>query len=134
MTGIVAALESSADPRALNAVYEVLGPERGIFSLDLAQSRPLAAAGWGDAGPEELASIAWGIGFRRLIVLDLARVGSGEGPGVEALCRTLRDRYPALELIAGGGVRGPEDLQRLADCGCDAALVATALHDGRLAI
>jgi phosphoribosylformimino-5-aminoimidazole carboxamide ribotide isomerase len=29
-------------------------------------------------------------------------------------------------------VRGPEDLRRLADAGCEGALVATALHDGRL--
>jgi phosphoribosylformimino-5-aminoimidazole carboxamide ribotide isomerase len=35
-------------------------------------------------------------------------------------------------LLAGGGVRGLKDLESLAGCGCDGALVATALHDGRL--
>ena len=39
---------------------------------------------------------------------------------------------PAVTLLAGGGVRGIEDLARLADAGCDGALVATAVHDGRL--
>jgi phosphoribosylformimino-5-aminoimidazole carboxamide ribotide isomerase len=29
-------------------------------------------------------------------------------------------------------VRGTEELHRLKGCGCDAALVATALHDGRI--
>jgi uncharacterized protein related to proFAR isomerase len=38
----------------------------------------------------------------------------------------------AVDLIAGGGVRGLDDLKALADAGCDAALVASALHDGRL--
>ena len=46
--------------------------------------------------------------------------------------RRVRRAVPDVALLAGGGVRGPEDLQRLADAGCDGALVATALHDGRL--
>src|SRR5207253_401784 len=37
-----------------------------------------------------------------------------------------------LMLLAGGGVRGPDDLARLDDAGCDGALIATALHDGRI--
>jgi phosphoribosylformimino-5-aminoimidazole carboxamide ribotide isomerase len=35
-------------------------------------------------------------------------------------------------IVAGGGVRGVPDLEALANAGCDAALVASALHDGRL--
>jgi len=35
-------------------------------------------------------------------------------------------------LLAGGGVRDPGDLRELAQLGCTGALVATALHDGRL--
>jgi uncharacterized protein related to proFAR isomerase len=34
---------------------------------------------------------------------------------------------PGLTLLAGGGVRGTEDLEKLAGAGCDGALVATAL-------
>jgi phosphoribosylformimino-5-aminoimidazole carboxamide ribotide isomerase len=36
-----------------------------------------------------------------------------------------------LELVAGGGIRGPEDLARLEARGVSAALIASALHDGR---
>ena len=35
-------------------------------------------------------------------------------------------------MIAGGGVRGPEDLRLLRQCGVGTALIASALHDGRL--
>jgi phosphoribosylformimino-5-aminoimidazole carboxamide ribotide isomerase len=73
------------------------------------------------------------LGVRRMIVLDLARVGVGEGVGTEDLCRQMRAADQNLEIIAGGGVRGRDDLKRLADAGCDAALVASALHDGRIA-
>jgi uncharacterized protein related to proFAR isomerase len=33
-------------------------------------------------------------------------------------------------VLAGGGVRGPDDLSALAAAGCDGALIATALHTG----
>ena len=72
------------------------------------------------------------LGVRRMIVLDLARVGIGEGTGTEKLCARLTAAHPSLEVIAGGGVRGPEDLRRLTGCGVRTALVASALHDGRL--
>jgi phosphoribosylformimino-5-aminoimidazole carboxamide ribotide isomerase len=64
-------------------------------------------------------------------VLDLARVGEGGGPDVEVIAR-VREAAPAPLLLAGGGVRGLTDLARLAEIGCDGALVATALLDGRL--
>ena len=44
----------------------------------------------------------------------------------------IRRAAPELTLAAGGGVRNPADIERLAACGCDAALVATALQDGRI--
>jgi len=46
--------------------------------------------------------------------------------------RTLLQGVPGVELIVGGGVRGPSDLAALEKAGCDAVLVATALYDGRL--
>ncbi len=67
-----------------------------------------------------------------MIVLDLAQVGMGNGPGTEALCRDLAITFPDVEIVAGGGVRGMEDLQSLKACGVRAVLVASALHDGRL--
>ena len=64
-------------------------------------------------------------------MIDLARVGTGAGLDLPLIAR-VRDAAPGLTLLAGGGVRGPEDLARLVDAGCDGALVATALQDGRL--
>jgi phosphoribosylformimino-5-aminoimidazole carboxamide ribotide isomerase len=67
-----------------------------------------------------------------MIVLDLSRVGVGSGTGTEELCARLGSALPDVELIAGGGIRGPEDLRRLKKCGVGTALAASALHDGRL--
>jgi phosphoribosylformimino-5-aminoimidazole carboxamide ribotide isomerase len=73
------------------------------------------------------------MGFQRLIVLDLADVGVHQGPGTLALCRSLGWKQTALQLIAGGGIRHLGDLRSLAQSGCNAALIASALHDGRIA-
>jgi phosphoribosylformimino-5-aminoimidazole carboxamide ribotide isomerase len=67
--------------------------------------------------------------LREVIVLDLARVGSGMGPDV-GLIAELHAAFPGLELLAGGGVRDAGDLRALADAGAAGALVATALHRG----
>ena len=68
-------------------------------------------------------------GLREAIVLDLARVGSGEGPDV-ALIAAIHAAFGDLELLAGGGVRDAGDLRALASSGAAGALVATALHRG----
>ena len=70
-------------------------------------------------------------GAREAIVLDLARVGSGEGPDV-TLLGELHARVPDVELLAGGGVRDAADLRALAAAGTSGALVATALHGGAI--
>jgi len=133
LAAIVAGLESLPHPQTLADLIAAVGPERLIFSLDLKSGRPLTEApAWQTLTPAQIAVIALRLGVRRMIVLDLAAVGTGRGAGTESLCRELRCRDPKLQIIAGGGVRGVDDLRSLARAGCDAALVASALHDGRL--
>ena len=67
-----------------------------------------------------------------VIVMTLAKVGSGAGPDLAKL-GAARTRSPRVRLWAAGGVRGLDDLRALEDAGVSGALVATALHDGRLA-
>jgi phosphoribosylformimino-5-aminoimidazole carboxamide ribotide isomerase len=133
VTGIVAGLESLPEPSLLVEWLAIAGPDRLIVSLDLRDGRPITQIeSWRNWSAESIGRAAIDLGVRRLIVLDLARVGVGQGAGTEQLCRALRDYSPDIELTAGGGVRGPKDLDVLAQAGCDAALVASALHDGRL--
>lgn len=66
-----------------------------------------------------------------VIVMTLARVGAGEGPDLERLGDIIR-RAGKRRVYAAGGVRGLDDLARLADAGAAGVLLASALHDGRL--
>lgn len=130
---IVVGLETVRAEHDLTDVVSMLGPERVVFSLDLKAGRPLTSVErWLRSPPHEIADDAIAAGFKRLIVLDLARVGVGEGPSVAPLCEHMRRRHSSIELIAGGGVRQISDVQRLIDAGCDRVLVASALHNANI--
>ncbi|HEV8059322.1 MAG TPA: HisA/HisF-related TIM barrel protein [Gemmataceae bacterium] len=129
----VIGLETVAGPDSLRALLDSTNRDRLIFSLDLKDGEPLGnLTRWRATDAWSIAEQLLECGVQRLIVLDLARVGVGEGVGTEDLCRRIKRAHPRVELIAGGGVGGIGDLRRLEDCGVDQALVASALHDGRL--
>ncbi len=68
----------------------------------------------------------------RIIVMTLARVGSGLGPDLARLSEIVDRAGPERKVFAAGGLRGPEDLDALNDFGIAGILVSSALHDGRL--
>lgn len=128
----IVALESLAGPQQLVELGGALG-DRGIFSIDLigGQLRTPVAA-WRSATVLEIAEQAVSAGFHALIVLDVRQVGMRSGVAVGDTVAAVARRWPAIELISGGGIRGPQDLERLRREGCRHALVATALYDGTL--
>jgi len=71
-----------------------------------------------------------GMGISEVIVLDLARVGSGEGVNVDFLKKVLED--VSLHVYVGGGVRDIKDLVELKKLGVAGVLLATSLHSGRI--
>ena len=126
---VVVGLETLPSFNALAAVARAIGP-RVVFSLDLRGGAPLAQASLART-PLEIARGAVTAGAGGIIVLDLARIGGGRGVDL-VLVATLRNAFPHVELLAGGGIGTPHDLERLADAGLDGALIASALHDGRI--
>lgn len=126
---VVIGLETLPSFGFLAEAVETCGRERVVFSLDLRRGEPLGAG----AGQPLLtvlgAAVRAGVGA--VLVLDLARVGTESGVA-PAMLSTIRGEHPALEILAGGGVDSLENLERMARAGCDAALVGTALHTGRI--
>lgn len=129
---VLVGLETCGNIEELQRYLEQIPPERLMFSLDLQQGMPLAAGKAASMSPLEIAYRAYQAGFRRLLVLDLADVGTQTGGSTAPLLQRIRASMPDLFLVAGGGVRHRLDLQRLATLSVDAVLVASALHDGRL--
>ena len=127
---VVVGLETLPSFDTLALVARTIGSQRVAFSLDLRDGAPLAEAPLSGT-PFDLARAAVTAGAGAIIVLDLARVGSGRGVD-SVLVEALRRAHPHVDLLAGGGIATPRELERLANAGLDGALVATALHDGRI--
>jgi phosphoribosylformimino-5-aminoimidazole carboxamide ribotide isomerase len=103
-----------------------------VLSVDLRDGR-LISPRPELAGHEAAAAapLAITLGVREVLVIDLARVGSGSGPPLHAV-GTLAAALPGVAIYAGGGVRDDDDLRALEAAGATGALVATALHEGRI--
>jgi phosphoribosylformimino-5-aminoimidazole carboxamide ribotide isomerase len=135
VSGVVVGLETVGGPQLLREIVTRIGRDAVWFSLDLKGGQPLGdVSGWRDSSAEGIAAEVIESGVRRLIVLDLTRVGERGGTGTEDLCRQLLDAEPELQLVAGGGIRDNADLDRLAAIGVSGALVATAIHEKRILI
>ena len=131
---VVVGLETLAGANALGAILDRAGPDRVVLSLDRFEGALLVApeATWGTADPAQLAQQAINLGLRRMLLLDLARVGTGRGTGSDALLEWLRVEKPDLEISIGGGIRGVEEIETLRAAGADLLLLGSALHDGRI--
>ena len=128
--GRVGAARNVVGTESLGAGTELNSPV--VLSVDLRDGRLISRdpelAG---RGPVAVVPLARALGSRELLVIDLARVGSGSGPPLEAVAE-LAAALPAVAIYAGGGVRDDADLRALESAGAAGALVATALHEGRI--
>jgi HisA/HisF family protein len=116
---LVLGSETQRDAKLVRALSD---HDRVVLSLDFRAAQ--------FAGPAELLDDT-GVWPRRLIVMTLARVGSGAGPDTARIAE-IRARAAGRLVYAAGGVRDANDLAALHQLAVAGALVATSLHDGRL--
>lgn len=130
---VVVALETLPDRALAQDLLSQFGSQSLVLSLDLQGGRPMTvSAAWQSRTPETIAAELIEVGFRQLIVLDLASVGMNQGTPTLELCACLKDRFPDVSLTTGGGIRSAQDLRLLSAARVDGALVASALHNGQL--
>ena len=132
LSDLIVGLESCASLLELNRMIQK--SPRITFSLDLlrdAVRRQNETTGFSDQ-PKEIIRQVVQAGVTSILPLDLADVGMGTGGSTDLICRFIREVFPNVRVLAGGGVRNSQDLLRLKQLGVDAVLVASALHDGRL--
>jgi len=109
------------------------GSEKVMVSLDLMGGQVLSRFELGALkDPVALLREFQELGVSQIIMLDLARVGSGEGVNMPFLREVLRNI--TAKVLVGGGVRDVEDLVKLKDVGVFGVLVATALHSGKISL
>jgi phosphoribosylformimino-5-aminoimidazole carboxamide ribotide isomerase len=130
---LVIGTETLQNKGFVSEAVRVFGSDRVIVSLDLKGDKVLVGPGFdGSADPMYLLSEFKNMGVSQVIVLDLTRVGSGEGVNVDFLKKVLRNM--GIDVYVGGGVRNLADLIELKSLDVSGVLVATALHSGKISV
>jgi phosphoribosylformimino-5-aminoimidazole carboxamide ribotide isomerase len=72
-------------------------------------------------------------GIDTVFCTDISKDGLLQGPSI-ALYKKIKLKFPALNLIASGGVAGVEDLEELKEVSCSGAIVGKAIYEGRISM
>jgi phosphoribosylformimino-5-aminoimidazole carboxamide ribotide isomerase len=130
----VVGLETVIGPAEVDGIIDQGGADRTIFSLDLFEGCLWIRGdrAWKTNDPRVLAHEVIERGLHRLIILDLARVGTGRGLGTERLMAQILEDHPHVEIFLGGGISRIEEVIHLKEAGAAGVLIGSALHDGRI--
>lgn len=130
---VIIGTETLSSPSFVGEAVRRFGRDRIILSLDMKDGKLLGNSKFEKLlEPIGLLKTFQEMDVEQVIVLDLARVGSGEGvdkPFLEKIVKMLD-----LEIFVGGGVQGIDDLLELNDLGVTGVLLATALHSGKITV
>lgn len=130
---VVIGTETLRNKSFVGEAVGLFGTGRVVASLDLKGEKILVKIGFdGCKDPLCLLHDFKKMGVSEVIVLDLLRVGSGEGFNVDFLKKVLEEK--AVDVYVGGGARDSDDLIELKEMGVSGVLVASALHSGKITI
>ncbi len=130
-SNVIIGTETLTDIGFAGEAVQALGEDRVIISVDLIEGELLSRSKKiRSMNPLHLVKTLEEMGVARIIVLDLARVGSEQGANMGVVTEVLEKT--GVEVITGGGMRGIEDLEEARGLGVSAALIATVLHTGKL--
>lgn len=133
--GVSKVIVASEVLEGLDAVVEIIqvtGTRGLVFSIDMRGRRTLWRSDQGAiSDPRGVALQVAKLGITEMILLEMDRIGTGIGVDTEVVA-DLVQTVPGVGFIVGGGVKDVTDLITLHRIGASGALVATALHEGRI--
>ncbi len=111
------------------------GAERIILGSDVKDGK-VAVSGWQEKSEQELFPFLEGYcqkGIRYTICTDVSKDGLLGGTAL-GLYRSIHKQFPALQLIASGGVSTLQELDQLSEIGCFGAIVGKAIYENQLSL
>jgi phosphoribosylformimino-5-aminoimidazole carboxamide ribotide isomerase len=116
----------------LETIVDFMGGEKILVSIDLKEGKLVAnSPSLRKLPPEIIVEKVEDLGINGIIVIELKKVGSKEGPLSPSLLK-IASGVTSVPLFVGGGVRNIADLFALKKNGFDGALIATAFHNGSI--
>lgn len=111
------------------------GAEKIILGAD-ANNEKIAISGWLEESKEELIPFIQNYqkeGVHYVICTDISKDGMLQGPSFD-LYRKIIAKVPKIKLIASGGISCFEELPKLADLGCEGAIIGKAIYENRISL
>lgn len=106
--------------------------ERVVLGVDVREGK-VAIRGWQEqteVDALELIQRMAELGARRVIVTDISRDGTLQGPNLQLLKRLVQEA--GIPIIASGGVSSLDDLLALKETGVEGAIIGKALYTGAI--
>ena len=112
---------------------EKYGAEKIILGADVRHGK-ISINGWKEDSDEDLLSFLEkyvNAGVKNVLCTEISKDGTLSGPAID-LYRQVMDAYPALHLIASGGVSSKEDIIALDAAGIPAVVFGKAIYEGKI--
>jgi phosphoribosylformimino-5-aminoimidazole carboxamide ribotide isomerase len=127
---IIVGSETLSCISAIQKLPATIGPSRLVFSLDTRAGKLISrCAEFSVLLPTQALKLLDDAGWEEVVLLDLGKVGSGEGFD-RATVRGMQTSFPHMKMLVGGGIANLEDLVELKSMGIAGVLAATSLHRG----
>jgi phosphoribosylformimino-5-aminoimidazole carboxamide ribotide isomerase len=114
---------------------EMYGPDRFLLGADVKDEK-IAINGWmetTDIWIYDFIERYLARGIQQIFCTDVHLDGKLQGPAT-TLYKHILLKFPALHLVASGGVSGMPDLHKLRETGCKGAIVGKAIYEGRISL
>lgn len=133
---ITAASIAVTDPELFASWIISYGREKMTLGADVVNrtSKELLFRGWrrrADLTLFDHLEYFYSRGLKYVKSTDVSRDGVLEGPAFDYY-QDIRDRFPEVNVLASGGVRGVDDIKRLNDMGIFAVIFGKAYYEGIL--
>jgi phosphoribosylformimino-5-aminoimidazole carboxamide ribotide isomerase len=122
------------DPQLVLDWVKEFGSDRILLGADCLE-RKIAVHGWqqtSDTGVIEFIQSFAQKGITSAVCTDISKDGMLAGPAVDLYSEIL-DKI-TINLVASGGISSVEDLVRLANIGCEAAIIGKAIYERRITL
>ena len=129
---IILATETIDSFDVIDDAIKELGPDKIIVSIDMKNQKIISDCE--EISQMDVYEIIDKLNERHIkeiILLDLAKIGSLRGDSA-SYYEKIREKYPEIKLIVGGGIKDIKDISSLEQSGFEGGLIATAIHTGKI--
>lgn len=123
------------NPQLVTKWADEYGFEKLIIGADV-KDKKVAVSGWTEETTlaiEDLLHKFLGDGFEYVICTDIATDGMLQGPNFD-LYKELLNVFPAIKLIASGGVSKIEDVEQLAKLDLEGVIIGKAIYENKITL